>query len=283
MHTFTHRIAHHQRLLACVAVTVALAIAFVAALSPSIAMAKTGSFVYDQMDLLDESEFNELESQAKDYAEKYNMGVYLLTCDNMGMSDPDPDDRNNFARSFYTEHHLGVGPNKDGILFVIASVSRDYVTLKHIGTSNNDPFSNDCVKEIESNVTDYLHDDDWSGGAKAYYDTVDSQLKYYSDHGKAWRRPNTVGLLLKIAFTILLPLLITLLVIKTEKDAMKTARMQTNAGAYEGNALQLDVSRDIFTHRTHSITPKPKHNDSDSGGGWSDMGGGFSGSGGGKF
>ena len=244
--------------------------------------AKTGSFVYDQRDLLSDSDFAELEAKGRDYAERYNMGVYLLTCSDMGSYDPSPSERNEFARDFFEQHDLGVGEDEDGIIFVIAADSRDYVTVKHIG-SGDDPFSDDCVDELEDDVVDHLSDDDWSGGAQAYYETVGSQLEYFANNGKAWRRTDTSGLLLKVAFTVGVPLVAAITVVDAEKRAMKTARMQTSAEAYEDGALQLDVSRDIFTHRTHTKTPKHDDDDSGSRGGWSSMGGGFSGSGGGKF
>lgn len=263
----------------CAIVTVVVAMV----LAPSPAFAKTGTYVYDTMDLLDSSEFEELEKKGKEYAETYDMGVYLLTCADMGSYDPSPSERDQYAIDFFNEKDLGVGAGRRGIIFVIAAVSRDYVTVKHIDSGDPDPFSYDCVDDLEDTVTDYLHDDDWGGGARAYYKTIGNQLEYFAQNGSPWEAPDPFGLMLKVAFSVGLPALVAWFVITSEKNAMKTARMQENANAYEGEGLRLDISRDEFLRRTRNVVPKPKNNSSGSGGGWHSSGGGFSGSGGGKF
>jgi hypothetical protein len=88
----------------------------------------------------------------------------------------------------------------------------------------------------------------------------------------------------KAAATVLIPLMIAFGVVSSERNAMKTARMQTEANNYlDADTFNLRTSRDNFVRRSLTAVPIPKHDDSDSGSGWSDMGGGFSGSDGGDF
>lgn len=246
------------------------------------AYANSGTYVFDEQNVLSSSDFSALEAKGASYAELYNMGVYLLITDTMGSSDPSDSERNEFGRQYYLNHNLGVGSNKDGIIFVIAVKSRDYVTVKHIG-SGSDPFSNSGVDALEEDVKSYLSGNDWSGGAKAYYNKVGEQLDYYATAGKPWTKPDPLSLVLKILAALGIPGVVAAGVIRGEKDAMKTAREQSEASNYlDQDSLELSVANDAFINTTMTVVPIPEKEDS-GGGGWSDMGGGFSGSGGGKF
>ncbi len=251
----------------------------------SVAYAQTGTYVHDTMDLLPAEEFNKLESKGKEYAEKYNMGVYLLTTASMGSNEGEPSGRNEFARDYYEKQGLGVGKDKDGIILVVASNSRKYVIVNKISDKAKDPFSDDGVKSLESDVKSYLKNNNWADAAKAYYDDAGEQLEYFKSNGKQWKKPHYEYLLIKIAATILIPLMIAFAIVRSRISAMKTAQIQTNATSYESdNGLNLTVSNDNYLYRTTNVTPLPKNDKSSSdSGGWSDMGGGYSGSGGGDF
>ena len=245
------------------------------------AYATSGKYVFDEYGVLSSSEFNELESHAAKLAEEYDQGVYLYITDTMGYGgDPTDSQRNEFARDVYLQNNLGVGGNKQGIIFALAVDSRDYVTVKKQGSA--DPFSNECVDALESNVVSHLKNNDWYGGAKAYYDTVDEQLAYYAATGKQWTEPDPISFILKILATLGIPAAVAGSVVRGEKKAMKTANERSEASEYlDRNSLVLTASNDQFVNTTLAVTPRPK--ESSGGGGWSNMGGGFSGSGGGKF
>ena len=248
------------------------------------AFAKTGTYVFDDQNILSGDEFQELESMGAQYAKDYKTGVYLLICDTMGSDADSGSGRREFARSFYTEHGLGYGDGKDGILFVIASSQRKYVTIKHFDNKSKDPYSDDAVDRIEDDAKSELKNNHWYEAAKSYYNNVGENLDYFASYGKQWKEPHPITSLIKIGVTVAVPLAIAGLVVSSEKRAMRTAVMQTEAQQYvDPNSFVLTLSNDTFTHRTMDVTPIPKNNDSDSGGGWSDMGGGFSGSDGGDF
>ena len=248
------------------------------------AFAESGTYVFDEQGILKSSEFSTLEGMGADYANEYNVGVYLLITDTMnGKSDPSSSERNEFARQYYQSHDLGVGANKDGIIFVIAVKSRDYVTVKHFNDKSTDPFSDNGVDALEEDVKSYLKNNNWYGGSRAYYDTVGEQLSYFAATGKQWTEPDPLGLLLKILATLGIPAAVAGVVVRGEKAAMKTAREASEASNYlDRSSFQLTASHDDFVNTSMSAVPIPK-NEGKSGGGWSDMGGGFSGSGGGKF
>ncbi|MDO4806574.1 MAG: TPM domain-containing protein [Coriobacteriales bacterium] len=256
---------------------------FALLLCPRVAFARSGSYVFDEYELLSQDDFSNLESMGSRYAKEYDVGVYLLITDQMGQWDPSSSERNEFARQYYLSHNLGLGSGKDGIIFVIAVDSRDYVTVKHFDDSTLDPFSNDSVDYMEEEVTDCLGDDEWYEGCETYYQIIGDHLAYFAKNGEQWEKPHILSSIIKAAVTLFTPLLVALGVVSGEKDAMKTARMQTEASSYmKADSFALSVSTDTFVNRTMSVVPIHSDDD-DSDSGWSSMGGGFSGSGGGKF
>ena len=259
---------------------------FALLLLPGKALAKSGKYVFDEQEVLSSSEFNELESMGASYADKYHVGVYLLYTDSMtGYDESSGSGRNEFARDYYTKHDLGVGSGKDGIIFVVAVQSRKYVTVKHFNDKATDPFSDDSVDKVEKDAKSELKSNDWYEAGSSYYNNIGEHLDYFAKNGKQWKKKNLIGTVVKIAATILIPLMIAFGITRSAKNAMKTARMQTEAGNYlDPNSFNLRISTDNFVNRTMSVVPLPKNDDSDSSdSGWSDMGGGFSGSGGGDF
>lgn len=256
---------------------------------PLVGNGQSGTYVFDERGLFTAAEFDTLESQAQELANKYSMGVYFLTTSYMGgYVDPTSSQRTNYATTYYKENGLGLNPGAngygDGIMFVVAADSRDYVTIAYGQGSYS--FSDTGIEAMEETVTGYLSNDNWYGAAEAYYDQIGSQLAYYERHGSAQEPLDFMDWILRLAIIIGIPLLVTFFVIKSGIDAMKTAREQSEANRYlDPASLQLVDSSDQFVNTTLVATPKPKDNDSGGGGGgWGGGGGGgFSSSGGGKF
>ena len=247
------------------------------------AFADSGKHVFDERGVLSQSQVDSLEAQAQELENLYHVGVYLAYTSNMGTRGPSSSERNEYARDYYLQHDLGTGSNKDGIIFVVAVDSRDYVSVKHFNDSSADPFSGSGVDALESKVTDCLHDNDWYGAGKAYYSVVGEQLDYFATTGEQWKKFDLMTLVLKILAALGIPGVIAFGVVNSRKNAMKTARMQTEASNYlDQGSLNLTVASDEFVNTTVTVAPLPR-NENSGGRGWSNMGGGFSGSGGGKF
>ncbi len=247
--------------------------------------AHSGTYVFDDQGVLTDSEFATLEQMGADYASKYGIGVYIQFTDMMnGDMNPTSSERNEYGRQVFLQKGLGVGPNKNGIIVVVAVKSRDYVTVKHFADSSEDPFSDSAVDKLEGKYTEELSDNDWYEAAFEYYTIVGEQMEYFATTGKQWTEPDFIGLILKILAMLGIPAVVAFSSIKGDKAAMKTAHEKSEASNYlDQSSLNLSVSNDQFINTTLAVVPIPEKDDSDSGGGWSDMGGGFSGSGGGKF
>ena len=255
-------------------------------LTPAVAFGQTGTYVFDDVNKLTSSQFDELESQGADYEKTYNVGVHFLFTDHMSGDESSKSGRNEYGRSVIVSKGLDKRDNKGCILFVVAVNSRKYVTVKYFPNKADDPFSDDGVDDLEDDVKSELKNDEWYEAASQYYTTVGKQLEYFAKNGKQWTSPDVITLLVKVLATIAIPLLIAFGIVRSEKNAMLTARTQSAAANYaDPDGLDLRISTDTFVDRHLAVVPLPKHSDSDSdsGGGWSDMGGGFSGSGGGDF
>ena len=259
--------------------------------APQAAYAESGTYVFDEYGCFAADEFQALEAKGAELADKYDMGVYFLTTDYMnGLADPSSSQRTDYATTYYKNHGLGLNPADgrnygDGIMFVIAVASRDYVTIAYGQGSYS--FSDEGIEAMEDTVLDNIadHKDDWYGAATTYYSQVGSQLQYYDAHGKAQQPIGLTGYLIRFFIFLGIPLIITFLVIRSWRNQMKTAVEKSEASSYlDAGSLNLTRSDDQFVNTTLAVTPKPKHEDRGGGGGWGGGGGGgFSSSGGGKF
>lgn len=254
---------------------------------PSTAFAQSGKYVFDERNLFDSTQFAELESKAESLADTYGMGVYFLTCSTMGgRSDPSSSERTSYATTYYREHQLGLNKAEgtnigDGIMFVVAADSRDYVTIAY--GQGSYAFSDKGIAKMEDAVTSELGDNDWYGAAKEYYDQVGKQLEYYKQHGKAQQPLGLIDWVIRLGIVFGIPLIITYTLVNGWRKEMLTAVERDEAGNYlDSSSLNVTVKNDQFIRTSVVATPKPKS--SSGGGGWGGGGGGgFSSSGGGKF
>jgi len=236
-----------------------------------------GTYVIDEYNLFNDTQRSTLEAKAQELAAKYKMGVYLLVVDDIGHYS-----RTNYATEFYRTHNLGYGSNKDGILFMIAVDSRDYVTIAYGQGSYS--FSDEGIDEMEDAVVDQLKNNNWYGASEKYYENMESQLAYYEKEGKAYVPKDPFGLIIGLLAALGIPGFVARGVVGNEESAMKTAHEQTGAANYfDRNSLVLTHSSDEFVNTTLVATPIPEHDDSDSGGGGFSGGGGWGGGGGGGF
>lgn len=249
--------------------------------------------VIDNAELLTEKEKLRLEDKAQRISQQYGCNIYVLTVPTM-----DGAERREFAKAYYTEHQLGSGEYRNGILFMIAMDTRDYVTITY-GRNPEDTsqygsgilaFTDYGISQMEEQVVPYLSEGDYYTAFDTYVDTCRVYLSTY-DQGTAY----DVGVRLpgepifgafEIGIIILVPLLIAFIVCMVFRAQMKTAVKATKAGDYlVDGSFHLTESRDDFIRTTRS---RRKIERTSSSGGGSSGGStvdsdGFGGSSGGKF
>ncbi len=252
-----------------------------------------GQLIIDNAELLTEKEKLRLEDKAQRISQQYGCNIYVLTVPTM-----DGAERREFAKAYYTEHQLGSGEYRNGILFMIAMDTRDYVTITY-GRNPEDTsqygsgilaFTDYGISQLEEQVVPYLSEGDYYTAFDTYVDTCRVYLSTY-DQGT----PYDVGVRLpgepifgafEIGIIILVPLLIAFIVCMVFRAQMKTAVKATRAGDYlVDGSFHITESRDDFIRTTRS---RRKIERTSSSGGGSSGGStvdsdGFGGSSGGKF
>ena len=248
--------------------------------------------VIDNAELLTDTQKLRLEDKAERISNQYGCNTYVLTVPTM-----DGAERRAFAKSYYTENQLGNGTYRNGILFMIAMDSRDYVTITY-GRNPEDTseygvgilaFTDYGIARMEKDVVPYLSDGDYYTAFNTYLSACEDYLSYYAQghaYDKGERLPgDPIFTPLRIILIICIPLLVALIVCLIFRAQMKTAVKATKAGAYlVDGSFQVTNSQDTFV-RTYRSTRKIER---DSGGSSSSGGStvdseGFGGSSGGKF
>ena len=258
--------------------------------------------IQDRAGLLTEDQVTTLEEKAEAISTEYDCDTYVLTVNSL-----EGQGRREFAKEYYQEHNLGRGSFQNGILFLVAMDSREYVTI----TYGRDPehsdsygvgilaFSDSDIEYLENQVVPYLSDGDYSGAFDTYLDLCQQELLDYQQYGGGevytegdpgyalgdtdyaplpwWHYLSPVH----IAIIIFVPLLIALIVCLIFLRQMKTARKATQAGAYVvKDSFSVTNAQDIFLRTDRQERYIAQDNDS---GGSSVDSDGFGGSSGGTF
>ena len=235
-------------------------------------------YVIDTYGLYGSSDYSKLETQATATSEKYGVGVYLLTVNDIGAQSARA-----YAIDFYRNHSLGFGDGKSGILFLVAVDSRDYVTITY-GDGIN-AFTDWQISNIEDAVVDELHDNDWLDAAQTYLDKADYTLAFRAEHGEPLDSHNAPTEPVELLIFIVIAVVIAAAAAGGRcfflYRKMKTAVAASDADDYvDRDSFTLQKQNDWYVTSTVVATPKAQ---SSSNGGSSVSSGGFGGSSGGKF
>lgn len=252
------------------------------------------TYVRDHYQLLSESSVQELENTAAQLANTYQCAPYITIVNDIGQKTV-----RDYAESYWLENNLGLSSDKDGIMFLFAVDSRDYVTITHGQgeTGGITMFTDYRISQIEQEVVDELKDNNWEDACETFLNEVNQTCEYYRTNNTAWDVSNDPiearkDLIIKIAIAVLISAGVAGLLCWHWAGQMKTARAQTQANAYlEQGSLVLTQKSDRFvtTNRTVVKIQHEHNNDNDSGfssgfgGGSSVSSSGFGGSSGGKF
>ena len=272
-------------------------------------------FILDEYNVLSDRDIANWEAQAQEIAQKYKIGMYFVTVDNIGGKNV-----REFAKDYYVEHDLGVGSMSSGIMFLVAVESRDYVTIPfgdghgsaEIGKAGGvDAFTDDFIDAMESDIVPKLSNSNWAGAADVYYDEATEAIEYLFEHGSPMKNSSKyhngggddeeldgiMGWIIKILGILGFPAVVAGSVVSGEKKAMKNAEERYEADDYlDVRSLRLIKSNDQFINTTLAVLPlaQVEHDDDHDdggrfGGGFGGFGhslidvGGFGGSSGGKF
>lgn len=223
--------------------------------------AEDNLLVWDEAELLNETEVAQLNSKLESISKKYKAEIRVVTLSSMDGGDIDE-----FLEYLYDESGFGYGENHDGVLLVVCMDPREYRIL-----SNG--FAGEAITSGDIDAIGETFKSDLSDGNYAdAFDTFADKCEYYLD-GHINGFPFNTGKNLLICVGI--GLVVALIVTGIWKGQLKSVRKQSAANAYvKAGTMQITQSGDFFMYRNVTKTQKQSSSSSGSSGSSRSTGGG---------
>jgi len=232
--------------------------------------------VTDSAELLTDAQVQELNTRAGTISEKYQCDVAIITTE-----DPDDGDAYEYAKFIHKEYNYGQGAEKSCVMLFLnmkdSSSERAFALIAYgFGNTAFTDYGKDVM--LDSYILPKLRSDQYYEAFTAYLDKSEQYLEM-AKNGKPFdvdTDPAKQGTstLIKLAVTILLPLIIALIVCSMWKAQMKTAKIARTADNYiPANGFQLTGQADMFLYRTQTRRKIETSSSSSSGGTTRDSGG----------
>ena len=205
--------------------------------------AEDNLLVWDEAELLNETEVAQLNSKLESISKKYKAEIRVVTLSSMDGGDIDE-----FLEYLYDESGFGYGENHDGVLLVVCMDPREYRIL-----SNG--FAGEAITSGDIDAIGEAFESDLSDGNYAdAFDTFADKCEYYLD-GHINGFPFNTGKNLLICLGI--GLVVALIVTGIWKAQLKSVRKQSAANAYvKAGTMQITQSGDFFMYRNVTKTEK---------------------------
>lgn len=236
-------------------------------LAPAALAGGTQPYIMDNAGILSSTESYTLEKEAENIAQRYGVGVYILTVNDYSLIDA----RGAYeaAYSFYHSRSLGAGADRNGVLLLLSMSDRDFADFFY-GSYVDYAFDSYGRDQVKDSYLDDLRQNDWYGAFSDYLATCGEYLALAAEGHPVRRSPA-----LYIGISCAAALLIAFLVCTALKAKMKSVYVQARADNYASGSLRLARQTDRFTHRTETRRkiepPKPSGG---GGGGVAHTGGG---------
>lgn len=199
-----------------------------------------GQSIIDQAGLLTDSQIQDLEQQAKQIEDDYQIDVVILTVSSTGGKDVVA-----FADDFYDDN--GYGP--DGILLLLVMDSREWA-ISTCGSVMQTMSSNDCDSLFYS-ASDYFSAGAYEQGFSRYL----SQLPMYVFPSLPDAVPPEMPELARIGISLLIGAVIAGITVFIMVRSMHSARPKRSAAEYvDRNTFRLHTQRDFYLYSTTTRT-----------------------------
>lgn len=225
------------------------------------------TYVWDQADILTDSEEAALEELARQVSEKHQVGVYICAVWDYWSYGSEV---YKAAENIYTDNGLGYGGGHDGAMLMLSMAERDFHTLGH--GSGVEIFNDYALESMEDDFLDHFRVDDWYGGFADYIGSCDEILTRWEAgdpvRHTVWDTVKEIYNPLSLVIGVILAFLVSWLIAGVVKASMNTAVEQAAARQYvsPNGGVRLRVQDDRYTHTT---TIRQKIESGGSGGGHS--------------
>ena len=208
--------------------------------------------VFDYEEVLTQTQIDTLEEKTRAIAEKYSIGVGIITIDDYT---PYGDGAYDAAEQLYNELDLGASEDGDGVALLISLDDRDFATYAH-GAKAEEIFSDAVQQDLEQYFLDNFGNDDWYGGFQDYLEKSDSMLKSAREGHPLDVDSNPLIRLAGIGISLLVGCVVAFVIAVGVSDCMmKSVSAKTEAGAYlTAGSVVITGREDRFTHTTETRT-----------------------------
>ena len=144
------------------------------------------SFLTDDAGLLTASESAALEKTAQSIAQRWGVGIYIVTVDDSYRIDG----RGTYeaAYTFYHNHSLGVGAERNGAILLLSMNDRAFARF-YYGEKSEYAFNGYAQEQIEDVFLDNFRENDWYGGFSDYLTACGEYLALAAEGRPARRSP----------------------------------------------------------------------------------------------
>jgi len=217
------------------------------ALAPVVSAADL-DLVTDLAGVLTSSQVQTLNARAERISDRYRCDVAIVVIDEM----TDNDGAYEWARYVYREFDFGYGSDKSGVIFFLSVDDRDFALVAFgYGNTAFTDYGKDVL--LDEHILPLLRNDRYFDAFSAYLDVAEDYLRQARD-GTPFDRPDSSSIFIKLAITILLPLLIAFIVCSMWKGQMKTAVRATTACNYiPQGGFNLTANTDMFLYTTRTV------------------------------
>lgn len=210
--------------------------------------------VYDNGDLLSDSEENALEEKLSGIADMYGQDVIVYTAKSMDGMDAED-------YSYYLIDELDAGIDGSGIIYLVSMEYRDYY-IRGFGNMYDEIMTHSIIDDTADKLRSYLTDGRYYDAFDKYADKVISEIQYVKEYGPN-KEPSFA-----IPIGIGCGLLIGLITVLVMKGSMKTTRAESMANNYvRQGSFKLTNSRDIFLYSQVTRTKRASDTSTTSSGG----------------
>jgi len=206
----------------------------------------TGTLTDRQMEMLTE--------QADRITELYRCDVAIVIIDEMDYND----DAYYVARQIYEQYNFGYGTDRSGVLFFLSITDRAYAMVAYgFGNTAFTDHGKDVM--LDDYILPQLRDNNYFMALSVYLNKAEEFLQMARngtpfDRGTdpaAQGEADRQAFMIKLAVTIILPLLIAALICMIWRSQMKTAVAATTAFNYiPPGGFNLTNQTDMFLYRT---------------------------------
>ncbi len=229
-----------------------LLLALMLMLSVAVPVMAAENNIIDEVGLLSDSQWLELETRAQALEAQYGCGLYVVITQDYSDYGSTTEDA---CYGIYEAYGLG-DPEGNAIVLMLSMAERDYY-IQDFGSYGQFVMTDYGREQLEDAMLDELGNDDWAGGLSEFLNQGEVLLEA-AEQGEALdtgseRTPVGKRIFWGYGIALVVGAVIALIVCSVMKAQMKTAVKATDADVYVApSGVEMQIREDRYTHTTRT-------------------------------